>query len=582
MSTTKWFPLISRSILSSSRRRLAQLLTVSLVSGVLAYSQATTKIVAAYYQPAFSTNTLITQNSLSHLNYLIYAFGAINGNGGCDASQLASGTFAQITALKQKNPNLKVLISLGGATAGTVDFITYSQPGAVAPFVSQCVKDFVGAGKFDGIDIDWEVPGPSDQGNYNNLLSTFRQTLGKNGILTAAILPSQGASYSGESDIDFVGISTITTSSNGRTTTTTPPGAAASVSFFNVMAYNYAGTWSGADTSNAPLPHIQSDIDALVTQGAPASKLVLGIPFYGVQYSGFSKKATVTSMSSITSLLNSTPSKTISSDSTDPSYSKIASTIASARVTTYYPTLTQQYTGQAASLTSNNAIEWGAWAYVAGTTPALYNFDNATTIPYKAKWALARTATPTSSTAQPLAGVVAWDLSQDDPKTTLLCAMETAMAQSATSVCVPAPTTTTLYDFETGTAAWTYSGGISGIGTSTAEHATGTHSLSAVSSTGSSAAQGLVFVPVSGLAQGGTVTFHVWVSTNSKLTSVEPFISNSSYAWTTSATTTFTAGAWTTYSIKVPANAIEIGVSFDSAAGFTGDVYIDDVTYTTP
>ena len=569
MPTKKWFSRIANSLVPL-QSRTAKAVILSGLSCLLAYSQATSNIVAGYYQMggALPLSKLTSNNAWYHMDYLIYAFATINtANYTCELS--SDTDISALASIRKSNPSLRLLISVGGENTPVTSFQTAANSTYLSSFASSCVDMFI-SGKgtnttniFDGIDVDWEFPTANYQAEYNSLLSTLRSDMGSAGILTAAILPSQCSTCS--SDINFG--------------TTTAPGATKYVNFFNVMAYNYAGTWSGADPSDAPIGHIMQDIDALIPR-VPADKIVLGIPFYGINYAGYAAGTTVTSYSNVESLI--AEGKKITVDANGNAVNLSYASIKAKNLTPYYDT-----TKPTPGSTSETGWDYeSAWAYDS-TNRVLWNYDDRNTIAAKANWALTRTnlydaSSNNSNTAEPLAGIMSWDLSQDNASNTLTCAMEKGMKPSGTEVCTVPPTTTTLYDFETSTGSWTYNSSIKSIALSTTEHVTGTHSLAVVSATGSSVTQGLVYVPQSGLAAGGTVEFHVWVPANSKLTSVQPFIANSSYAWSTSKTTTFTAGAWNTYSIVVPANAIEIGVSFDSNGGFAGTAYIDSITYTTP
>lgn len=56
--------------------------------------------------------------------------------------------------------------------------------------------------------------------------------------------------------------------------------------FLHIMCYDYGGAWDRRITANAPLKssddlNIEFSIDYLLKLGAPASKIVLGIPLYG-------------------------------------------------------------------------------------------------------------------------------------------------------------------------------------------------------------------------------------------------------------------------------------------------------------
>jgi len=95
------------------------------------------------------------------------------------------GNFAAIQQLKQLHPKLKVLISVGGASAAnTAAFVAASstQAGRQA-LVASCIDMFVNGniaagisapGLFDGFNIDWEYPTAAQTQNFTALLHEFR------------------------------------------------------------------------------------------------------------------------------------------------------------------------------------------------------------------------------------------------------------------------------------------------------------------------------------------------------------------------------------------------------------------------
>jgi len=135
----------------------------------------------------------IQQNRVaSHITHLLYAFGNVAPTTGAPDAQchiadswadyqtpyLPSvsgapypgplyGNFAALQQLKELHPNLKVLISLGGASQRTplVSLMPRSTPALRSQLVASCLDLFINgnlgrgvsaAGVFDGIDIDWE------------------------------------------------------------------------------------------------------------------------------------------------------------------------------------------------------------------------------------------------------------------------------------------------------------------------------------------------------------------------------------------------------------------------------------------
>ena len=85
----------------------------------------------------------------------------------------ATGTplesFGEITSLKQKNPDLKVIIALGGWTfndPGPWQLVFHDLASTKvkrAVFIKNLLK-FLDCNGFDGVDFDWEYPGAEDRG----------------------------------------------------------------------------------------------------------------------------------------------------------------------------------------------------------------------------------------------------------------------------------------------------------------------------------------------------------------------------------------------------------------------------------
>lgn len=70
---------------------------------------------------------------------------------------------------KLKTPTSKVLLAVGGQTAGTWGFSqTAASATARANFASQCLN-ILTKYNFDGIDIDWEFPTNAQRGDFVKL-----------------------------------------------------------------------------------------------------------------------------------------------------------------------------------------------------------------------------------------------------------------------------------------------------------------------------------------------------------------------------------------------------------------------------
>ena len=124
--------------------------------------------------------TRIQTGRLTHINY---AFSNISPDGQCilgdadadtqrffgignsvsgtpDAIDGARGNFHQLALLKDNNPNLKVLISIGGWTWSNRFSDAALTDASRQKFVKSCIDLYLVQyrGTFDGVDIDWEYP----------------------------------------------------------------------------------------------------------------------------------------------------------------------------------------------------------------------------------------------------------------------------------------------------------------------------------------------------------------------------------------------------------------------------------------
>ena len=235
----------------------------------------------------------IPASKLTHINY---AFAKIDASSGRIALADAANdrkNFAALRELKQKNKQLKTLISIGGWDYSTYFTDVASTAAKRETFAQSCV-DFIIEHGFDGVDLDWEYPvsggpgnvgKPQDKQNFTLLLKAIRDKLnnqekkdGRDYYLTIA-----GAA-------DSAYLSKIE-----------PTKVAALVDYIFVMAYDIHGPWDSYADLNAPLyrpqessPQYKSSVNdavsAYLKNGVPANKLVLGMPFYGYRYQGVSSQ----------------------------------------------------------------------------------------------------------------------------------------------------------------------------------------------------------------------------------------------------------------------------------------------------
>lgn len=88
---------------------------------------------------------------------------------------LALGQYERIMNLRTLNPNLKILLAIGGWTHGTAPFTAVVvDPINIAAFAANTLE-YLKTYKFDGLDLDWEYPGgngspPEDKKRFTSLV----------------------------------------------------------------------------------------------------------------------------------------------------------------------------------------------------------------------------------------------------------------------------------------------------------------------------------------------------------------------------------------------------------------------------
>jgi chitinase len=265
------------------------------------------------YGRNYNVKNLVTSGSAAKITHINYAFGNVT-NGQCaigdsyadydkafTADQSVSGVadtwdqplrgnFNQLRELKAKYPNIKILWSFGGWTWSGGFAQAAANPAAFAQSCYDLVEDPRWADVFDGIDIDWEYPNAcglscdtSGAAAYKNLMQALRAKFGTGNLVTAA--------------------TTADGTSGGKIDAADYAGASQYVDWYNVMTYDFFGAFD-ADGPTAPHSPLTSysgiptpgftTADAIAkfkAKGVPASKLLIGIGFYGRGWTGVTQDA---------------------------------------------------------------------------------------------------------------------------------------------------------------------------------------------------------------------------------------------------------------------------------------------------
>jgi chitinase len=314
----------------------------SYTSGGSGGHRAEKKIVGYFtqwgiYGRNFRVKNLDTSGQAGKLTHINYAFGNVSPQGTCyisptpgegdpwadfqtpfsaeqsvdgvadTADQAIAGNFNQLRELKKKHPKLKVNISLGGWS-----WSNYFSDAALTAtsrkrFVTSCIDLYLkgnlplldgkggpgsAAGIFDGIDLDWEWPAseadpgnvvrPEDKQNFTKLVAEFRKQLDAYGrsqrkhYELTAFLPADPVQIDRGFEVRKI---------------------FRHFDFATIQGYDLNGAWDPTTNhqgqlfspKNDPNPRkfsVDLAIRHYLKNGAPAGKMVLGVPYYGRGWTG--------------------------------------------------------------------------------------------------------------------------------------------------------------------------------------------------------------------------------------------------------------------------------------------------------
>lgn len=240
----------------------------------------------------YARNNIFNPNNIKYNDYTIlnYCFfkpetsGLISSTD-MDADKALLEGNSSVVALAHK-AGVKVMVSIGGWTLSDNFPAIASNATTRAAFAGDCNK-LLKKYQFDGIDIDWEYPGydehmgnAADKKNFTTFMKQIRDSItvlgtktGKQYKLSACF----GASTERASYIEWANILPI-------------------LDMINLMTYDFFGEWDAVANHNSPLYaptsgeasfNVNSAFLMLTTQhNVPASKINLGVAFYGRSQKG--------------------------------------------------------------------------------------------------------------------------------------------------------------------------------------------------------------------------------------------------------------------------------------------------------
>ncbi|XP_078471892.1 chitinase-3-like protein 1 [Lampetra planeri] len=217
-------------------------------------------------------------------SHVLFAFGVMDDAFSVQPAQDNDPTaYRLLTALRERNPELQVLLSVGGYVFGVERFSAMaSRRDHRQAFIASAV-DFLRTYGFDGLDLDWEYPAQRgspavDKQRFTSLLKELRSAFdeealaqGRPRLLLAVAVSPIARIVDGSYEVEKIH---------------------QYLDFINVMCYDMQN-WNGQTSHHSPLfssslypeqTTTESAVKLWLDRGVPPSKLVVGVPAYGTTF----------------------------------------------------------------------------------------------------------------------------------------------------------------------------------------------------------------------------------------------------------------------------------------------------------
>lgn len=244
-------------------------------------------LITYYAQPLFSQQkgfavfgyylgrpTMIDSFPVEKLTHLCFSFTHLKGNSISLGNKRDSAALISCVEQKKRNPQLKVIISMGGWTGCYTCSTVFSADSSRKLFAAS-VKQFLNDFNADGIDLDWEYPtiagapghpySLNDKDNFTELIKTLRDSLGRQKEISFA---AGGFKKYIDESVDWKKVTPL-------------------VDRINIMTYDLVTGYDTITGHHTPLystAHQKESCDRAVkmlkAKGVPTKKLLIGAAFY--------------------------------------------------------------------------------------------------------------------------------------------------------------------------------------------------------------------------------------------------------------------------------------------------------------
>ncbi|CAN1256449.1 Class V chitinase [Linum perenne] len=207
-----------------------------------------------------------------HFTHLFCAFAGIDsGNFQLTVPAANRQQFMTFTqTVQSKNPSVRTLLSIGGGGANVATFAAMAGNSTTRQVFINSSVSLARSYGFDGLDLDWEFPSSwEEMASFALLVMDWRRLVEVEALMSRKPTLILTAAY------EFFSSSLQAISNN--------------LDWINVMSYDlYVPNWSPNSTGppaalygSDQVISVDSGIRSWLQQGLPATKIVLGLPFYG-------------------------------------------------------------------------------------------------------------------------------------------------------------------------------------------------------------------------------------------------------------------------------------------------------------
>ena len=213
----------------------------------------------------FDSNEKIDYCKLTHLN-LAFA------NPGSNGKLIINDFSGVVVRARNENNNIKIYISIGGGYLTDEQASIWSNSIDIKdnrPIIINEIVNFVVDNSLDGVDVDLEWQYVTS--GYSDFVIELKSALSTKGKSMTAALP-------GTTKFDNITEEALQT-----------------FDFINIMAYDFTGPWNPtASGQHSSYNNAVESINFWKNTGVSQSKLTLGVPFYGYDFSNSSNVTSFT------------------------------------------------------------------------------------------------------------------------------------------------------------------------------------------------------------------------------------------------------------------------------------------------